>query len=62
MLLMLAPKKEVGEKEWLRSNIFYTTCNFGERVCNLMIDGASFENLVSREVVDSLGLKTKEYL
>ena len=43
---LLAPKKE-DEEEWLMRNIFYTTCNIGGRVCSLVIDGGSCENVIS---------------
>ena len=55
---LLAPKKDNNE-EWLRSNIFHSTCNIGGRVCYLVIDGGSYENVVSQEVVDKLGLQTE---
>ena len=41
------------------SNIFHTTYNIGGGICSLVIDGESCENMVSEEVVDKLGLKTK---
>ena len=43
---LLAPKKE-DEEEWLMRNIFYTTCNIGGRVCSLVIDEGSCENVIS---------------
>ena len=43
---LLAPKQE-DEEEWLMRNIFYTTCNIGGRVCSLVIDGGSCENVIS---------------
>ena len=55
---LLAPKKHNNE-EWLRSNIFHATCNIGGRVCCLVIDDGSCENVVSQEVVDKLGLQTE---
>ena len=37
--ILLAPKLE-DEKEWLRSNIFSTTCSIKDRVCKLIFEGA----------------------
>ena len=53
----LSPKVE-EDSEWLRGNIFYTTCTIKDRVCNLVIDGGSCENVVSQEVVEKLGFQT----
>ncbi|XP_075674896.1 uncharacterized protein LOC142644102 [Castanea sativa] len=58
--ILLAPKQEEQE-DWLRSNIFHTTCNIGGKICNLVIDGGSCENVVSEEVVDKLGLKIEDH-
>ena len=57
---LLAPKSE-AEDDWLRTNIFYTTCNIGGRVCNMIIDGGSCENMISQDVVDKLNLKTEDH-
>ena len=47
---LLAPKHEEQE-DWLRSNIFHTTCNIGGRICSLFIAGESCENVFSEEFV-----------
>ncbi|XP_065620600.1 uncharacterized protein LOC136063732 [Quercus suber] len=57
---LLAPKFNY-EEDWLRTNIFYTTCSIGGRVCSMIIDGASCENVVSQEVVDKLRLATQDH-
>lgn len=57
--ILLAPKLE-DEKEWLKSNIFSTTCSIKNSVCKLIIDGGSCENVVSQEV-NKLGLKTSDH-
>ena len=44
--------------DWLR-NIFQTRCTAGGKLCNLIIDSGSSENLVSQEMVDKL--KTKRH-
>ena len=57
---LLAPKFN-SEEDWLRTNIFYTTCSIGGRVCSMIIDGGSCENVVSQEVVDKLRLATQDH-
>ncbi|KAG5534031.1 hypothetical protein RHGRI_022247 [Rhododendron griersonianum] len=57
---LLTPK-DASNEDWLRTNIFYTTCNVGGRVCNMIIDSGSCENVVSQEVVDKLQLKVEEH-
>ncbi|KAK4837490.1 hypothetical protein QYF36_005913 [Acer negundo] len=43
----LAPR--TGEGEWLRNNIFQSTCTILGKVCRFVIDGGSCENIVSVE-------------
>jgi hypothetical protein len=57
---LLTPKME-DDNEWLRGNIFYTTCSIKDRVCSLVIDEGSCENVISQEVVDKLGLQTIDH-
>uniref|UniRef100_A0A2N9IR32 CCHC-type domain-containing protein n=1 Tax=Fagus sylvatica TaxID=28930 RepID=A0A2N9IR32_FAGSY len=57
---LLTPRKE-EEDEWLRDNIFHSTCSILGKVCQLVIDGGSCENVVSQEAVNKLGLKTEEH-
>ena len=46
------PHKSKGE-DWLRSNIFQTTCTIGGKVCRLVIDSGSCENVVSKEAIQN---------
>ena len=57
---LLAPERE-EEKDWVWSSIFLSSCNIGGRVCSLIIDGGSCENVVAQEVVDKLDLKTQDH-
>lgn len=57
---LLSPKLE-SQEDWLRTNIFYSTCNIGSHVCNMIIDSGSCENVVSQEVVDKLNLPVEEH-
>jgi hypothetical protein len=58
--ILLAPRQNI-EEHWLRSNIFHTTCTIENRVCNLIIDGGSCENVISQEVVDKLRLQQEDH-
>lgn len=53
---LLLPKEEPNE-DWLRNNIFHTTCTIEGKVCKLIIDSGSCENVISQEAVDKLKLK-----
>ena len=46
----------VSEEDWLRSNVFHTRCTSKGKVCSVIIDGGSFENYASMEMVKTLGL------
>ena len=55
---MFAPLAS-NKDDWLRKNIFRTRCTVGGKLCNLIIDSGSSENLVAQEMVDKLKLKTE---
>ncbi|GKF41040.1 gag-pol polyprotein, partial [Tanacetum coccineum] len=46
---------------WLRHNIFHTRCTCEGKVCNVIIDGGSCENVVSETMISKLGLKTEQH-
>ncbi|KAM2834679.1 hypothetical protein PS2_031678 [Malus domestica] len=52
----------VDNNDWLRHNIFHTTCTTNRKICNVIIDGGSCENVASQEMVDKLQLKTENSL
>ena len=54
------PCKSEGE-DWLQSSIFQNTCTIRGKVCRLVIDSGSCENVVSEEAVQKLGLTTKKH-
>lgn len=57
--VLLAPKlKEPTQQH----NIFKTCCTINEKVCNLIIDNGSWENIVSKRLVATLQLKTEKHL
>ncbi|GJW89313.1 multiprotein-bridging factor 1a [Tanacetum coccineum] len=46
---------------WLRHNIFHTRCTSHAKVCDVIIDSGSCENVVSETMVKKLSLKTKKH-
>ena len=40
-----------------KSNIFRTHCKHGGKVCNVIVDSGSTDNLAAKEMVQKLGLK-----
>ena len=48
----------VDEENWVRKNVFHTNCTSHGRVCMVIIDNGSFENVVSLEMVQKLKLGT----
>lgn len=44
-----------------REKIFQTKCKIGNKLCDLIIDGGSESNCISKELFKSLGLITKPY-
>jgi hypothetical protein len=55
-----APRIEDNDR-WLRHNIFHSTCTIGGKVCKLIIDFGSCENIVAKEVGEKLKLDTKQH-
>ena len=49
------------EDEWLRNNNFHTRCTSHGKVCNIIIDGGSCENVVGATMVEKLKLKTEDH-
>lgn len=50
--------KVVGD-DWLKHNIFQSTCTILGKVCTFVIDSGSCDNLISEEAVQKLALKTE---
>ncbi|XP_076909541.1 uncharacterized protein LOC143566842 [Bidens hawaiensis] len=46
---------------WLRNSIFRTKCTSKGKVCTVIIDGGSCENIVSQSMVDKLNLPTQDH-
>ncbi|GJR38584.1 hypothetical protein Tco_1214268 [Tanacetum coccineum] len=45
--------------DWLKHNIFQSTCTILGKVCIFVVDPGSCDNLIAEEVVQKLGLKTE---
>ncbi|XP_020258805.1 uncharacterized protein LOC109835231 [Asparagus officinalis] len=56
--LLLAPKAEEPPQ---RHNIFRTRCTVQQKIYDVIIDSGSSENIVSRRMVEKLGLKTEKH-
>jgi hypothetical protein len=54
---LLKPEAEV-EKPVQRNNLFRIACKTKDRVCKVIIDSGSTDNLVSTEIVEKLELET----
>jgi hypothetical protein len=55
--VLLKPEAEI-EKPVQRNNLFRTACKTKDKVCKVIIDSGSTDNLVSTEMVEKLELKT----
>ncbi|GJZ39482.1 putative nucleotidyltransferase, ribonuclease H, partial [Tanacetum coccineum] len=52
--------KAVGDN-WLKHNIFQSTCTILGKVCTFVVDPGSCDNLIAEEVVQKLRLKTENH-
>ena len=50
-----------GNDEWLRNNIFQSTCTIKGKVYRFMIDGGSCENIIAAKAVQKLGILTVKH-
>ena len=58
---MVIPKKEqkksnVNEGSWLQTTKIQTKCTLGGKLCKIIVDSGSYENMVSQEMVCKLKL------
>ena len=58
--VMTTPKPEDIE-DWRRHSIFRTRVNYGGKVCNVIIDNGSSENIIAKEAVEKLKLPIKKH-
>jgi len=50
-----------GDKEEQRENIFHSRCMVQGKVCSLIIDGGSYANVASSNMVEKLNLQVMTY-
>ena len=50
-----------AEDECLRNNIFHTRCTFHGKICDVIIDGGSCENVVATTMVEKLKVETENH-
>ncbi|PKI53372.1 hypothetical protein CRG98_026251 [Punica granatum] len=50
-----------ADEEWLRNDIFQSTCTIENRICRFMIDSSSCENIISAEAVQKLSLRSEPH-
>ncbi|KAK0601177.1 hypothetical protein LWI29_021945 [Acer saccharum] len=55
----LAPRG--GDDDWLRTNVFQSTCTIGGKICRFIVDSGSCENVISEETVRKLQLVTEAH-
>ena len=53
--------KATEEDDWLRNNIFQSTCIIKDKVCLFVIDGGSCKNIVSVKVIEKLNSHTEKH-
>ncbi|GAV84600.1 zf-CCHC domain-containing protein [Cephalotus follicularis] len=58
---VLTTGDDEGEEDWRRRNIFRTRFLCGGKVCNVIFDGGSVENIVARDVVEKLKLPIEKH-
>ena len=54
-------KVDYAEDEWLQNNIFHTRCTSHGKVCDVIINGGSCENVVVATMVEKLKLETEKH-
>ncbi|GKD70961.1 RNA-directed DNA polymerase, partial [Tanacetum coccineum] len=60
-MLNTAVLDQDDDTTWLRTNIFRTQCTAKGKVCTVIIDGGSCENMVSTTMVEKLGLPIQNH-
>lgn len=49
------------DESWLQKNIFQTRYTTQGKVCNVIIDGGNYENVVAATMVEKLKIKTESH-
>ncbi|GKF32302.1 hypothetical protein Tco_0102100 [Tanacetum coccineum] len=53
--------KTGDDSSWLRNNIFCTKCTTKGKVCTIIIDGGSCDNMVAISMVEKLSLDVEDH-
>lgn len=46
-----------NDEDWHRQSLFHTQCTIGGKVCHIIIDNGSWQNTISEDAVNKLGLE-----
>ncbi|GKG13174.1 hypothetical protein Tco_0350134, partial [Tanacetum coccineum] len=60
-VLNVAVTKSVNDNSWLRNNIFRTQCTSKGKVCDMLIDKGSCENVISTYMVEKFRMKKEDH-
>ncbi|GJX70554.1 RNA-directed DNA polymerase [Tanacetum coccineum] len=60
-VLNVVPSYHGDDTTWLRNNIFRTQCTSKGKVCMVIVDGGSCENMVATTMVEKLSLPTQKH-
>jgi hypothetical protein len=58
--ICLTSRRTKGDDEQ-RDNLFHSTCTIGGKICKLIINGGSCENVVVEEAIQKLALDTEKH-
>lgn len=61
-IMNVAVSQSIDSDSCLRNNILHTKCTAKGKVCSMIIDNGSCENVVSTHMVQKLGLKEEDHL
>nr|GEY42280.1 hypothetical protein [Tanacetum cinerariifolium] len=60
-VLNVAVAETGDDTSWLRNNIFRTKCTTKGKVCTVIIDGGSCDNMVAKSMVEKVGLDVQDH-
>jgi hypothetical protein len=58
--VLLTPEKEM-ENTAQRNSLFRTTCKTKDKVCKVIVDSGSIDNLISTDLVEKLELEKTDH-
>jgi hypothetical protein len=60
-VLSTVPSRPENDTTWLRNNIFRTQCTTKGKVCTVIVDSGSCENMVATTMVEKLCLPVQDH-